>query len=167
MIPLDDFASLLGYSSWYDLSMYKNHGAFIREFQEGNWIPKDLAEIYIAKKGIGDLLNPKLESIKKLEFCCSTGKSSFCLRASKRSKIIEIVRRISVITDPVPEVMIWHDLFLQTENCQLKDYAEYQFFLFELAQEGIISRIKSSDGCILFEISKTPKKRGPGRPRKF
>ena len=168
MMALQDFASLLGHSNWFDPRMFKEHGAFIQEFRQGDFLEKDLAEFYVTTKSFGTFLkdspNPPLF---RPSGCCATGNELICLTNIKEFKLLKTVTRLSKIHSPVPEILIWHDVFMQTDNCRLKNDSDFRYFLFALTDSGRLERTKDDSGDRFYSIPKVPIKRGPGRPRKI
>jgi hypothetical protein len=168
MMHLQDFASLLGHANWFEPKMFKEHGAFIQEFREEDLIEKDLAEFYLMAKGAGVLLqgvtNPP---VFKPTNCCSTESKLICLTNVKEYRLLKTVTRLSEIQNPVPEIVIWHDVFMQTDNCTLKNDADFRYSLFQLIQLGRLARTKDDSGDSFYYIPKVQVKRGPGRPRKY
>ena len=90
-----------------------------------------------------------------------------CRTNSMHAKILKTISRISEYCSPVPESLIWHDIFIQLDSCQLKNYQDYNYQLFELEQRGLIELTRDENGNLTYSISKVPQKRGPGRPRKY
>jgi hypothetical protein len=167
MIHLNDFAHLFGYSNWFDENMWKQNGAFMQEFREGDWIERDLAHFYITSKGLGTFLRipPTPEFLPSK--CCETGSKEICQSKSMKYKLVKSITRLSKFQNPVPWISIWHDIFIQLDNCNLKNDSEFRYRLFELTQEEAIEKSENSEGGKMYAISKVPKKRGPGRPRKY
>jgi hypothetical protein len=167
MMSLQEFAHLLGYSNWFDEKMWKENGAFMQEFREGDWIERDLAHFYITSKGLGTFLRTPLSPNFLPSKCCESGSKDICQSKSMKYKLIKSIKRLSAFRDPVPWIFIWHDIFVQLDNCHLKNDSEFRYRLFELTQEETIEKSESPEGEKMYSIPKVPKKRGPGRPRKY
>ena len=167
VIHLQEFARLLGYSNWFDEKMFKEHGPFMMRFGQDDWIEKDLAQFYITRRGLGTFLKPS-EPPQFVPFtCCESASNDICLTNSMQHKLLASISRISKYCSPVPEILIWHDIFVQLDSCQLKNYLDFNYQLFELQQRGLIEITKDELGDPMYSISIVPKKRGPGRPRKY
>jgi hypothetical protein len=87
--------------------------------------------------------------------------------ANKEGRILTTISKLEELVHPVPEILIWHDTFLQTNNCFLKNISEYMYLLFHLVDTGKLIRVKNVDGDDLYSVSLVPKKRAVGRPRKY
>ena len=167
MIPLQEFAHLLGYSNWFDEKMWKENGAFMQEFREGDWIERDLVHFYITSKGMGTFLRIPPSPNFLPSKCCESGSQKICQSKTMKYKLVKSIKRLSAFQNPVPWIFIWHDVFVQLDNCHLKNDLEFRYRLFELTQEETIEKSESPDGSKMYAIPKVPKKRGPGRPRKY
>jgi hypothetical protein len=167
MIPLQEFAHLLGYSNWFDERMWKEHGPFMTHFGQDDWIEKDLAHFYITSRGLGTFLKPHAPSHFVPFVCCESANKDVCRTNSMQNKLLKSISRISNYCSPVPESLIWHDIFIQLDSCQLKNYLDFNYHLFDLKQRGLIEVTRNEDGNPMYSISEVPKKRGPGRPRKY
>lgn len=167
MIHLQEFARLLGYSNWFDEKMFKEHGQFMARFREDDWIEKDLAHFYIVSRGLGTFLKPLAPPDFVPFTCCESASKDVCRTNSMHAKILKTISRISEYCSTVPESLIWHDIFIQLDSCQLKNYQDYNYQLFELEQRGLIELTRDENGNLTYSISKVPQKRGPGRPRKY
>ena len=167
MLHLQEFAHLLGYSNWFDEKMFKEHGPFMAKFREDDWIEKDLAHFYITSRSLGTFLNPLAPPDFVPLACCESASEVICRSSSMRAKILNTISRLSEYCSPVPESLIWHDIFIQLDSCQLKNSRDFNYQLFELQQRGLIEVTRDKKGGLMYSISKVPKKRGPGRPRKY
>ncbi len=166
MIHLQEFARLLGYSNWFDEKMFKEHGQFMMRFGQEDWIERDLAHFYITSRGLGTFLKPSAPPDFTPSACCESASRDICRTNSMQNKLITSISRISKYCNPVPEILIWHDIFVQLDSCQLKNYLDFNYQLFELQRRDLIEVKEDEHGNPMYAISKVPKKRGPGRPRK-
>jgi hypothetical protein len=167
MIPFQEFARLLGYSNWFDEMMWKEHGPFMMHFGEDKWVERDLAYFYITSRGLGTFFKSSLPPDFVPLACCESASTDICRANSMQSKLLKSISRISNYCSPVPESLIWHDIFIQLDSCQLKNYLDFSFQLFELKLKGLIDVTRNDEDRPMYSISKVPKKRGPGRPRKY
>jgi hypothetical protein len=166
MMSVYEFARLLG-SDYVNIGFHKEHGSFMGEFQKDSRLPRSVVEFYIRNRGIGVLFSDSTQSQGKPSTCCRSGSESICRMANKEGRILTTISKLEELVHPVPEILIWHDTFLQTNNCFLKNISEYMYLLFHLVDTGKLIRVKNIDGDDLYSVSLVPKKRAVGRPRKY
>ena len=114
IISVEEFAGMCGYH-YSDIGFHKKHGQFLHEFHEDQWIDKNLAEFYLERREEGVLLNDRYEWTPKPQTCCRSGNTLICRTIAKENKLLETISRLEKLRHPVPEIVIWHDIFLQTE----------------------------------------------------
>ncbi len=165
MMPITQFAGLCGFNDT-DVGFYKEHGSFLTEFRVGASIPTGMVEFYLKSRGYGVLISETTERLYKPRTCCKSGSKIICRTSWQETKLIEIVSRLEKLIHPVPEELIWGDLFIQTDNCYLKNYYEFRYYLFHLKDTGRLVKVLDSKGEASYSVSLVPIKRGPGRPRK-
>jgi hypothetical protein len=166
MISTHEFAQLCD-SRYDNIEFHKTHGPFMGEFQQGGRIPRELVEIYLQNRGVGVPFSVTTQVLHKPRICCRSGSSLICSTAWKETKLRETISRLEKVIHPVPQILIWHDIFIQEDSCFLKNDYEYMYFLFHLVDTGKLIRVKDSDGNDLYSVSLVPTKRGVGRPRKY
>lgn len=166
VISVEAFARMCGYY-FSDIGFHKKHGQFLNEFQEEGWILKILAEFYLERRGEGVLLTPTYAWSPKPTTCCRSGSNEICRSSARENKLLETITRLEALRHPVPEAVIWHDLFLQMDNCFLKNEIEYMYLLFHLRDTGKLIKVVGADNSASYSVSLVPVKRGPGRPRKY
>jgi hypothetical protein len=165
MMPLQEFARLFGYPNWTDPQMHKKHSSFMNEFREGEWIPKDFVNFYISTRGLGTFIIDIPPSDVNPTNCCRSKSNQICLSESKLSKLIETISRLEKLQNPVPEALIWYDIFMQLDSCFLKNYVDYRYSIFELKEAGRVIQVVDAGGQTSYSVTLVPIKRGRGRPR--
>ncbi len=165
MMPISEFAGVCGANDT-DVRFYKEHVSFLSEFRIGTSIPKGIVEVYLRNRGYGILISETTERLYKPTACCKSGSKIICRSGWQETKLLAVVSRLEELIHPVPEGLIWHDLFIQTDNCYLKNYYEYRYLLFHLKDTGRLIKVLDAEGEAAYSVSLVPVKRGPGRPRK-
>lgn len=166
MMSLNEFAQLCD-SRYGDIGFHKQHGPFMAEFGQQGQIPRELVEFYLQSRGIGVPFLVSTQVLYKPRTCCRSGNSLICSTAWKETKLRETISRLEEFIHPVPQELIWHDIFIQRDSCFLKNEYELMYFLFHLVDTGRLIRLKNAEGDDLYSVSLVPTKRRVGRPRKY
>jgi hypothetical protein len=165
-LDLYELADLLG-SSIYG-SFFKEHGRFYNFFAQDGNVALIYLEIYFASKNLGTLMSPTSGKDSELTplRCCRSGSEKVCFGSSLRNRLFEIIELASQEGGQISEIDLWHSIFTSHSPCYLKDWALFQFTLFELVElKQIEISSRSNDQKSFRRLNEV--KRGPGRPKKY
>ena len=165
-LDIHELADLLGTSIYG--SFFKEHGRFYNFFAQDGYVALIYLEIYFVSKNLGTLMSPSSGKDSELTplRCCRSGSEKFCFSASLRWRLFEIIDLASQEGGQISETNLWHSIFTSHSPCYLKDWAQFQFTLFELVELNQIEVSSRSNDQKSFRRLNAVK-RGPGRPKKY
>ena len=149
-------------------SFFKEHGRFYNFFATEGYVPTFYLELYFRYKNLGTLMGPTHEIDSELIplKCCRSGSEKTCYSLSLRNRLFELIDKASQEGGQISEINLWHMIFTSDIPCYLKDWAQFQFALFELVELKQIEITSTSNNKKSFRRYNEIK-RGPGRPKKY
>jgi len=169
-IDMFEYYQELGWSGDYSsLNKYQtNYIGFFMHSAINNKIPKIYVELFMQQENLAIVLTPTHSELNRPfpENCCNQALSNTCAIAGMRNRILDIMQDQKAQDGYIQISTIYNQLYYSGVPCCLNDIPMLNYLLYLLVKNETLEYRKSEFGENEYRMSRKPKKKGPGRPRK-